>query len=80
MPGLAETFAAAPFLTANVVIVTGFVLMRVLHGRIIRTPPHPLATRFARAAGTHRPPARVASRDWQRRFTHWIDDAAPVAA
>lgn len=74
-PGVGYQILANPLATAFVVVTGGFIISRMLHGRILsdgkRTPFWPTGTRQ---------PARIAAQPWQHRFLTWLDDTAPLPA
>lgn len=78
VPDIGYRILASPFLTAFVVVTGGFVISRLIHGRITRQKVKGWRARLTRTVT--RSPAVLEARAWQYRFVRWIDDATPVRA
>ena len=78
VPEVGYQVLASPFATATVVVVGGFFVSRMIHGRLLKAKTTNLAAWFVRAR--NRTPARLRGNNLQHRFVGWIDDTQPIAA
>ena len=76
LPGFGAFILSDPFLMAGVIVAGGWLISRLLHGRILKER----ATGWARvwpAGGFQRKPVQLIATPLQSRFVAWIDNAAP---
>lgn len=79
-PEIGYPILFSPFAAATVVVLGGFVVSRVVHGRITKKKARTLADHFSLSRYTRREPALLNARAWQHSFVRWIDDTSPVPA
>lgn len=81
VPDIGYRILASPLATAIVVVTGGFIISRIIHGRLVKPSRSGWRDRLSLSRYTTRLPAQLAAqaRPWQRRFVSWIDDAQPVS-
>ena len=78
VPHVGYRILADPFVTALLVVFGGFLVSRLLHGRIIREKARGWRDRIVPRNGFQRAPVLVEANAWQFRFVGWMDDAVPI--
>ena len=73
MPEIGYKVMAMPSLNAVIVVTGGFLISRVIHGRILRKQAQSWWERAVPRDVFNRVPAQVIGSSRQHRFTNWMD-------
>lgn len=79
IPEIGTIIINNPLLTALIVVSSGGLLSRAMHGQILRDPEMPWRDRFGPRAALRRRPLRIIGSLRQQKFAGWIDGAVTVA-
>ena len=79
VPELERAVLGDPVLTSVIVVSGGFLISRVMHGRILRAEVQTWRDRILPKITMQRGPVQIKAGPMQTRYVAWIDNAVPIA-
>ncbi len=80
VPEIGQIILMNPLLTAVIVVSSGALLSRVMHGRILREKAKNWRLAFRNRRAMRQQPVRLEATPLQHKFVGWVDGRAPIAA